>query len=333
MGVRRSENQTRKGSAGTWGTLGSPHQGRWATPERGTRGGPPRALPLSWGRGCSSAWLPWLRNCDEPCERFCLCALRTDFRVKPSTFSEAEMAAQATGAGGDGDDISATPAAPGTSRRGWPGKWARDGRAEPAPLRPGLRPRRPRAPRAAPRPTAPHGRIPAPRGRLPGLAEGRAGARGPLKLLTPGAEGGRRRARSLDGWGERARLASPECTEPRRLLSGRCPRRPPGREPPPGALPSRVRASRRRALASPVNADPSSPGAATGAPTPAASPSLSPARPPTAHGARRASDCYNLRGRLVRATGARAGRGARGACVRARAARGRARGGWREEFD
>lgn len=67
----------------------------------------PRRLPLSWGKGCSSAWLPWLRNCDEPWERFCLCALRTDFRVKPSTFSEAEMAALAAPAGGDDDDISA----------------------------------------------------------------------------------------------------------------------------------------------------------------------------------------------------------------------------------
>lgn len=82
-------------------------------------------------------------------------------------------------------------------------------------------------------------------------------------------------------------------------------------------LPSRVRASRRRALASAVNADPSSPGAATGAPFLAVSPLLSPARPPTAHGARRASDCYNLRGRLVRATGERARRGGPGR-VRAR---------------
>ena len=44
------------------------------------------------------------------------------------------------------------------------------------------RPCRPRAPRAAPHPTAPHCRLPAPRCRLPGLA----GARGPHKLLTPG---------------------------------------------------------------------------------------------------------------------------------------------------
>ena len=75
---------------------------------------------MSWGKGCSSGWLHWLRNCDEPCERFCLCALRTDFRVKPSTFSAAEMAALAApagGGGGDDDDISAALAL-GSSRCG-----------------------------------------------------------------------------------------------------------------------------------------------------------------------------------------------------------------------
>lgn len=131
------------------------------------------------------------------------------------------MAAQATGAGGDGDDISATRAI-GASRGGWPGQSAGDGHGGPAPLRPGPRPRRPRAPRAAPHPTAPHGRIPAPRGRLPGLAEGRAGARGPHKLLTPGDEGGRRRARSLDGWGERAGADAGRASRP---LSARSPDR------------------------------------------------------------------------------------------------------------
>ena len=89
---------------------------------------------LSWGRGCRSAWLPWLRNCDEPWERFCLCGLHTDFRVKPSTFSEAEVEAQATGAGGDGDDILATRAL-GASRGGWPGQSAEDGHRGPTPLR------------------------------------------------------------------------------------------------------------------------------------------------------------------------------------------------------
>lgn len=131
------------------------------------------------------------------------------------------MAAQATGAGGDGDDISATRVL-GASRGGWPGKSAGVGHGEPVPLRPGPRARRPRAPQASPYPTAPHGRIPAPRGRLPELAEGRAGARGPHKLLTPGAEGGRRRARSLEGWGERAGADAGRASRP---LSARSPGR------------------------------------------------------------------------------------------------------------
>ena len=46
------------------------------------------------------------------------------------------MAAQATGAGGDGDDTSATGAL-GASRGGWPGQSAEDGHGGPAPLRPG----------------------------------------------------------------------------------------------------------------------------------------------------------------------------------------------------
>ena len=107
--------------------------------------------------------------------------VHTDFRVKRFTFSEAEMAAQATGARGDGDDISTTRAL-GASPGGWPGQSAEHRHGGPAPLRPGPRPCRPRAPRAAPHPTAPHCRLPAPRCRLPGLA----GARGPHKLLTPG---------------------------------------------------------------------------------------------------------------------------------------------------
>ena len=73
---------------------------------------------MSWGKGCSSGWLHWLRNCDEPCERFCLCALRTDFRVKPSTFSAAEMAALAApAAGGGGDDDNAAASGAGARRR------------------------------------------------------------------------------------------------------------------------------------------------------------------------------------------------------------------------
>lgn len=107
---------------------------------------------MSWGKGESSAWLPWLRNCDEPWERFCFCALRTDFRVKPSTFSEAEMAALAApaggggGGGGDDDDISAA-LAPGSSgyclhragprRRRHEQEAAGERRGELAALRPG----------------------------------------------------------------------------------------------------------------------------------------------------------------------------------------------------
>lgn len=54
---------------------------------------------------------------------------------------------------------------------------------------------------------------------------------------------------------------------------------------------------------SPVSAGPSSPGAATRTRILGASPPLSPARPPAAHGARPGSNCYNLRGWLVRARG------------------------------
>lgn len=201
-------------------------------------------------------------------------------------------AAQATGAGGDGDDISATRAL-GACRGDWPGKSAGHGdrHGEPAPLRPGPRPRRPRAPQAAPHPTAPHSRIPAPRGHLPGLAEGRAGARGPHKLLTPGAEGGRRRARSLDGWGERAGADAGRASRP---LGARSPGSPQRLLPAPSARPGA--SSRGASIAgprglppssrSPVSAGPSSPGAATRAPIFGESPSLSLPRPPAAHGAR-----------------------------------------------
>lgn len=161
----------------------------------------PRRLPLSWGKGCSSAWLPWLRNCDEPWERFCLCALRTDFRVKPSTFSEAEMAALAVPAGGD-DDISAALAlgssgcclhGTGGGRRRMRGRGAERSR----PSAPSPRPHRPSAPgrrRASRCPPTPHGRISVPE--VPGSRcaagsrrQGR-GRRGVKKLLTPGAKGG-----------------------------------------------------------------------------------------------------------------------------------------------
>lgn len=165
----------------------------------------PRRLPLSWGKGCSSAWLPWLRNCDEPWERFCLSALRTDFRVKPSTFSEAEMAALVVPAGGDDDDISAALAlgssgcclhGTGGGRRRMRGRGAERSR----PSAPSPRPHHPSAPgrrRASPRcPPTPHGRIsvpevPGPRCAAGSRRQGR-GRRGVKKLLTPGAKGGGR---------------------------------------------------------------------------------------------------------------------------------------------
>lgn len=122
----------------------------------------------------------------------------------------------------------------------------------------------------------------------------------------------------MDGWGGRAGADPGRASRTSPLARGApaAPQRPlpapsarPGassrgasiagpREPPPSARPA-------------VSAGPSSPGAAARAPVLGASPSLSPARPPTAHGARRASDCYNLRGWLL-------GR-ARGGPVRVRA--------------
>lgn len=32
---------------------------------------PPSVLPLSWGSAESSTGLLWVRNCEEPCDRFC----------------------------------------------------------------------------------------------------------------------------------------------------------------------------------------------------------------------------------------------------------------------
>lgn len=193
------------------------------------------------------------------------------------------MAAQATGAGGDGDDISATRAL-GACRGDWPGKSAGhgDGHGEPAPLRPGPRPRRPRAPQAAPHPTAPHSRIPAPRGHLPGLAEGRAGARGPHKLLTPEVWTAGESARVRTPGAPRGPLARRARADPQRLLPAPSAR--------PGASSRGASIAGPRELPpssrSPVSAGPSSPGAATRAPIFGESPSLSLPRPPAAHGAR-----------------------------------------------
>ena len=182
-----------------------------------------------------------------------------------------------------------------------------------------------RVPRAA-HGTAPHCRIPAPRGRIPGLAEGRAGARGPHKLLTPGDEGGRRRARSLDGWGERAGADAGRASRP---LSARSPDRSSA------AAARAVRPSRRRALVLLSAMAPHRPGRP---PAPrsldpwilGALPSLSLPRLPAAHGARPGSNCYNLRGWLAPV---------RGDSVRVRARYrgpgGGPRGGWggRKAFD
>lgn len=111
------------------------------------------------------------------------------------------MVAQATGAGGDGDDISATRAL-GASPVAGPGNRRSTGTTGLRPCVPG-RPCRPRAPRAAPHPTAPHCRLPAPRCHLPGLA----GARGPHKLLTPGR--GRTEANPVWTAGASARVRTP----------------------------------------------------------------------------------------------------------------------------
>lgn len=73
--------------------------------------------PLSCGSGSSSAGRACPRNCDELCERFCRCARRTDLRVKPSTFSAAEMAAAAAAApAGDGDGDGADDIAAGSGQ-------------------------------------------------------------------------------------------------------------------------------------------------------------------------------------------------------------------------
>lgn len=105
------------------------------------------------------------------------------------------------------------------------------------------------------------------------------------------------------GCGRRARLAAPWRAEPRQVLSGCCPRRPPGREPPPGALPSRVRAGCRRALVLLSALAPHRPGRPPAPRSLESRPrSASRAhRPPTEHA--RGSNCYNLRGWLVRARG------------------------------
>lgn len=340
---------------------------RGGEPLRSLPGPHPRRLPLSWGKGCSSAWLPWLRNCDEPWERFCLCALRTDFRVKPSTFSEAEMAALAAPTGGDDDDIAAALAlgSSGCCVHGTGSGRRRRGRGAESsrPSAPSPRPRRPPAPgrrRASPRrPPPPHGHISVPGVPGPRRAatsrgwrrQGR-GRRGVKKLLTSGAEGGWKRAWSLDNWGEgagvrtqsaplfsSAQFASQPAGQP---LTVHWQHSPPCLEPPPEALPSRVPSEPPpRCPLFPVSAGPSSPGAVTRRPGSGSAHTCSsqrgavraptPTRPSAAHGEPPASDRYNLRRWRVHA-----GRGGSvWACARAlgRASRGRGRAKGGEEGD
>lgn len=255
---------------------------------------PPANLPLSWGRGCSSTGLPWLRNCDEPWERFCLSALRTDFRVKPSTFSEAEMAAlaaPAAAAGGDDADISAAQALASSGgclhgtdsgrrrRRGRGAERSRPSAPCPQPHRlPAPGRRRASSPR---RPPTPHERIsgpevpgPPPRGGLPGPTEARAGAQGGREVVDSGRGGRvegslkfrppRRRSRGADA--ERASRPFSPGRRPagQQHLSGRCQSNPPSLESPPEALPSRVPSEPLpRCPLFPVSAVPSSPVAVT----------------------------------------------------------------------
>lgn len=154
----------------------------------------------------------------------------------------------------------------------------------------------------------------------------------------------------MDGWGERAgadppraRLASPLAraeppAESQRPLPAPSAR--PGassrgasiagpREPPPPS--ARPQVCQRRPLIARGGHPRRDPWSGVALALPRA-----PTHPPTAHGARRASDCYNLRGRLVRARGRRGGRRVeRGggavrvrACALARPGRGGPRGGW-----
>lgn len=52
----------------------------------------PLTVPLSCGSGESSTGTLWVRYWEEPWDLLCLWAFLTDFRVNPSTFSDAEMA-------------------------------------------------------------------------------------------------------------------------------------------------------------------------------------------------------------------------------------------------
>lgn len=241
------------------------------------------------------------------------------------------MVAQATGAGGDGDDISATRAL-GASPVAGPGNRRSTGTAGLRPCVP-RRPCRPRAPRAAPHPTAPHCRLPAPRCHLPGLA----GARGPHKLLTPGR--GRTEANPVWTAGASARVRTPGRPDGPLARGVRT-----GLQRLPPALSARPGASSRGAsiagpreplpsARSPVSDGPSSPGAATRTPILG---SLDPwsvalAQPPAPTGRPRSTPGKQLL-QLERV----AGSGEGGLCARACALPrpgGGPRRGWRKAFD
>lgn len=56
------------------------------------------------GQGSPLCLLPLLWNCQEPWEHFCLCAVHTDFWVKLTAFSEAQMVVLAASISGDYQD-------------------------------------------------------------------------------------------------------------------------------------------------------------------------------------------------------------------------------------
>lgn len=190
------------------------------------------------------------------------------------------MVAQATGAGGDGDDISATRAL-GASPGGWPGQSAEHRHDGPALLRPG-----PAVPpsRSASCSSPDSASLPPPRAALP----------------PPGAGGGARAAQVTDAR-KRADGGEPEVWTAGASASVRGVRSPDRSS---AAAAGAVRPSRRRALVLLSAMAPHRPGRP---PAPrsldpwilGALPSLSLPRLPAAHGARPGSNCYNLRGWLA----------------------------------
>lgn len=107
------------------------------------------------------------------------------------------MVAQATGAGGDGDDISATRAL-GASPGGWPGQSAEHRHGGPAPLRPA-----PAVPpsRSASCSSPDSASLPPPRAALPPPGAGGGARAAQVTDARKRADGGEP---SVDRWGERA---------------------------------------------------------------------------------------------------------------------------------